>query len=384
MRFFQKSRAVVDVDEQVTESIEHVDQNDVDKYYEFKGHSFEKHAFPPYTFEESVNVNSRIGKCIDNENGYPKNKQSIGELVRKLNCSASKKHDCDFNQHLTDGSKSGHWNNTSFTKNQRVVSPPFRRDTSSETTRPVLITVNTGEVNGPFDLCDENSKNLSNRIELNRTFIVGDLPKSLKMGSSSSFRLGMTARKRHHDASKYFKNLSTKDKVRSQSCGVWQNNYARNHQDIDARRTAQEVARRERWKRGLEMEKRMFKNATTTTGRERDDTSSNDSLTMGSHTTGTSVTGYDTTEDSSSLDDWTDATDESNLTPKYHHHYRHTSSGGHCSSSQRIVESVAEDFGIFANLLLSDGYACFGTAAEITKETVGGCRSDNVSRSRMN
>ena len=100
-------------------------------------------------------------------------------------------------------------------------------------------------------------------------------------------------------------------------------------------------------------------------GKYRDDNSI-DSTTTGSYTTGTSTTGYD-----SSLDDWTDATEESDLAPRYYHQ---TSNGAQCTSAQ--LHSVAEDFGIIAKMLLSDGYACLGTAAQITKETVGECKGD--------
>ena len=188
----------------------------------------------------------------------------------------------------------------------------------------------------------------------------------------------MSSRKRHHNATKYFKNLASKGD-RTRPGGEWLKNSLSDQQDIDAKRAAQEAARRERWKRGLEMEKRMFKN-TSTVRRDRDgyDSSSTDSLTMGSHTTGTSTTGYETAEDSSSTDDWTDVTDESRLASKYYRHYERTSSGGPCADNEEIVKSVAEDIGIIAKFLLSDGYACFGTAAAITKETVGGCRGKNV------
>jgi len=297
MRFFQKSRAYVDVDvdEQVSESTPDVTgQDDADMYYEIMGLKNNnsvpnQHVFPRYSSEEEcANANSKSEKDTANQNNeYPKNKpQSIGELVRKLNCSASKKHDCD------------------------------------ERTRPVLITV-TGE---------ETTNNL---------ITVSD--------SSSPSRLGSSARKRQY---------SPRDKDRSRRCGGWP---LPNHQNTI--RTPQEVARKERWKRGFEMEKRMFKNKNTR-GRARDDLSS-----MGSYTTVTTGTGYTSTEDDSSNTDWTDATEES----YYHQQHGQNSSGGHCTSGQ-----IAEDFSIFADLLLSDGYACFGTAAAITTETVGECRGNNA------
>jgi len=374
MRFFHKRRAFIDIDERGSEQVDH---NNADQYYGVKGGAFGKGVLPPCSYEEYVD--NRINEHTSDGNEYAKNKQSIGKLARKLNCSASKKHDFDFEQRLADGVETEYWGEKNFGINQfsrwKSASPLFIIDTSSEITRPVLITVKNGDMHEPPPLCNDDNKRINHTMELKSSFVVGEFPERVRMGTSSSFRLGMSARKRHHNATKYFKNRSedNNDKTR---CGGGRHNNIFPNRDIDARRAVQEAARRERWKRGLEMEKRMFKNATTTTGRDKytDDSSSTDSLTLGSHTTRTSVTGYDTGEDSSSIDDWTDATDDSRLAPIYHHRYHQTSSGGHCSSSKQVVESVTEDFGIFAKLLLSDGYACLGTAAEITKETVGGCK----------
>ena len=55
---------------------------------------------------------------------------------------------------------------------------------------------------------------------------------------------------------------------------------------------------------------------------------------------------------------------------------RYDSSNGQCSSNQQIMGGIAEDFGIIASMLWSDGSACIGTAAAITKETVTGCRDE--------
>lgn len=323
----------------------------------------------------------------ENDNDYPNNnKQSIGQMVRKLNCSSSKKHDrynYDDQRRLTNSrrgeyNKNDHWDDANSTLpiahnnsqqwKDSESHPPLRTVVLPESKRPVLITVKNRDldVNQPVDPPKDSS------------FIVEDLSTPSKMCTSTSFRLGMSARKRQHNAAtKYFQKLSSKDSDKSRSGDAWPNNKNSNknkhnnvpvHPDTDAKR----AARRERWKRGLEMERRNNKNTrTTTSGRDKyGDDSSDDSLTIGSQTTGTTTTGYDTGEDSSSTDDWTNATDESRLAPIYHRY----NAGGHCTSGQYVTENVVEDFSIFAQLILSDGYACFGTAADITKETVGGCK----------
>ena len=402
MRFFQKRRAVIDIEERGSESISHHVNDDNSNGSEVG--AFQKDPFPPFSHDEyrymDINMNMMNMNLIDKttaiEDEYPKNKQSIGELVRKLNCSASKKYD-DEDIHQKFGGEGEARGVADYLPKQIIsprgsVSPSRRNDALSDITRPVLITVKDGDVNQPDPLSDHNNiDNSNNMSELKSTFIVGELPTPatpVNMGSFSPFRLGMSARKRHHNATKYFINRA-KDSNENRSGGwQWQNKsptsskvglYATaDRQDADAIREAQETARRERWRRGLEMEKRMFKNttATITTGcdRDGDDHSYTDSLTQGSHTTVSSNTGYETGDFSSSVGDWTDATDDSGVA-----RYNETSTGtGHCTSSQHVVESVAEDFGIFANLLLSDGYACFGTAAAITRETVAGCKSDNL------
>jgi len=257
------------------------------------------------------------------------------------------------------------------------VSPP-----AEKITRKVLITVNNGKENDPVPAIDDHNNNYGYKHHRSRsmgnpesTFVVGELEKPPKMCTSSSFRLGMSARKRHLNNTRYFKHHNDDG---------WSHNgnAVDDDQDIDRKRAAQEAARRERWKRGIEMEKRMYKNSKErNSGRyNHKDDDSTDSFTQGSHTTGTSMTGYDTTEDSSSTDDWTDATEEeSRLVHNkhyYHRNHRRHSSSGQCSNG-KLTESLGEDLGIFAQLILSDGYACLGTAAEITKETVVGCRDGN-------
>ena len=142
-----------------------------------------------------------------NENEYLKNnKQSIGQLVRKLNCSSSKKHDCDNNvdqQRLADGGENDnkHWgeanSETAIVHNSQwkdsVSHPPLRTVTLPEIKRPVLITVKNGNVNEPVPLFNDNNQPKSSR------FIVEDLSTPSKMCTSSSFRLGMSARKRRFD-----------------------------------------------------------------------------------------------------------------------------------------------------------------------------------------
>ena len=365
MRIFEKRRGFDAINEPVAGSMtREIDRKDLDFYYDTREHAFEKDAFPPRYYEENMTTNNRTDRRVGNENEQFKRKQSISGLVRKLNCAASKKQN-EF--------ESDYWNDANSiaecSPDWKFASPALKPDSSSQIRRPVVITVNNG---GPNELPPFDHKNMDfdHARELKSSFICGEFPKPSKIRSSTSFRLGTSARKRQHNGPRCFSNLSTKniDGVRSGS--EWRYYNLPDHDEVTKKKAAQEAARRERWKRGFEMERRMMKNTKTTTewDKYRDDASTESG--EESHTTGTSL---DTEEDSMSTDDWTYATDESQL--KYYYDRRRTSSG-HCTSRKQIVQSVAEDFGIFAKLLLSDGYACFGTAADITRETVGGCKGE--------
>ena len=45
------------------------------------------------------------------------------------------------------------------------------------------------------------------------------------------------------------------------------------------------------------------------------------------------------------------------------------------NNGQSVFGAVAEDLGVVASMLLSDGSACFSSAAEITHETIASCRT---------
>lgn len=392
MKLFQKRRDAIDIDERDSD----VGSNHV--FHGIEGRPFDRDGLPQYsTSNDYANGGNWISKRPSNGMEYGKNRQSIGGLVRKLNCASSKNHDYGLYRHLAvrggETDEFGEVNSIaspSGTNNSllKTTAPILGKEAKSEITRPVLITVKNGDVNEQFPLSDDSDRDFYQDTELRSSFVVGEFPPPSKMCTSASFRLGMSARKRCQNASKYFKHKDRdrdNDRNWSDSGGSSKNRNFHYDQEIEQRRSAQEEARRERWKRGLEMENRMYKNskswAKPSSGREKhgDESSSTDSHTLGSHTTGTSITGYDTSEDSSSIDDWTYATDES---PTKHHYYHRNYPHGHCTNGQQVVASVAEDFGIFAKLILSDGVACFGTAAEITKETVGSCKGEEIPTKR--
>lgn len=302
-----------------------------------------------------------------------KHRQSLGGLVRKLNCAAPKKQDYDVYHKADDYGDANSITDPGNHQLNQSFSPYGKERPQHEITRPVLITVNNGDSNEQTLLSDMDFANfehfdkiLSQNNQLRGTFGAGELPPPSKMCTRTpSFKLGMSARKRQQNASKYFQH----DGNGGNGHGWPGNNKLYDVEESQRRRAAQEAARRERWKRGLEMENRMIKGGAKTWSkssaaryRYQDDNSSTDSLTEGSHTAGTSITG---SEDSSTTD-WTYSSDV------YHYH-------GQCADSTQIVASVAEDVGTIAKFILADGVACLGTAAKITQETAASCKGPEPS-----
>ncbi|KAL3919415.1 MAG: hypothetical protein SGILL_003761, partial [Bacillariaceae sp.] len=167
-------------------------------------------------------------------------------------------------------------------------------------------------------------------------------------------------------------------------------------QALPSYRTAKEIARRERWKRGLEMEQhRKGRSSSPQEGKSADygdDDSIFEDTTHFTHSTGHSsyLTG-DLGSVGSYSTDYTETDESGDASSRYQRKRNKgrgtlkspprydpsgTFAGGPCSSRQQIMSGIAEDFGIVAMMLWSDGSACIGTAADITKETVAGCKDE--------
>jgi hypothetical protein len=391
------------------------------------------------------------------------NKQSVAGLVNKLNCAASKKdfhrYGDDYEQYLvTTKNDFNSKNNKSpsssppsmhmLKQQQRTasswtVSNPLVRKCKpqSDITRPVLITVKDGDLSdsndnevvppnnnrkGPF----RRTPTSSPPRELKTSFIVGELP-TAKVSTLSSLMFGSAVRKNHqqHYPSGNFSGLtrtpsSSPKRTTNHNQSKRQHNrnqYSSSESDVGTTKatsyplTEKELARRERWRKGLEMEQRMWKNNNsdheagdgTDYSSMYNSNNNDDANTQTSCTTG--GTSYNT-GDSSTADDSTDATetDDSGDDPSRHRggtsrsnnnnnrrssttrggggggatsvrpSSRAVQTSGHCSSREQILNEIKEDLGIVASLLWADGVACIGGAAAITKETVAGCKDGEL------
>ena len=384
------------------------------------------------------------------------NKQAMAGLVRKLNCTASKKdlhhfwgdHEQYFVARTKDSAAVGTPTNRSAypSKNTQNSSPPSmhmvkqqqqqqqrtasswgvsnplvrKSKPKSDITRPVLITVKDGDLSD-----DQVAASTKNRVgsywrksapvtEIKSSFVVGELPSTKPMGLSP-FKFGSPGRKNHQQPqqqqglartpSSSPKRITNHNHRQSEG---QHNQYSSSESKVDTTKatsyplTEKEIARRERWKKGFEMEQKTWKNnnsghnengtETDYSSRHKNNSNNDDANTQTSYTTG-GTSSY--TEDQSSIaDDSTDATetDESGDDPSSYHYCgsgggrnggratskrsssRAVQSSGHCSSKEEIFNEIKEDLGIVASLLWSDGVALIGGAAAITQETVAGCK----------
>jgi hypothetical protein len=305
----------------------------------------------------------------------PKKKLSFAELVRKLNCAAASVKDdaMDVQQRYIVGVE------TSAAPPKRTSSwgGPLRKSRSkSDIMRPVLITVNDGEY-------EEHAPQDEYRMaEMKSSFIIGEMPPSVR--TVSPFKIGMSARKVHSERSNNGNGRDAKNN-NNNNFRVWNYGGAKSNlavRDTDAIRTAQEIARKERWRRGMEMEQRAGRYSR---GSRDDQIDGNDSIVSADQRTEGSYNTRNTGEYSSvgpdTLTTVTDNTDESYDSDTGH--LRRPFPGqyggmGTPSCRQYAVQGVAEDLGIVARLLLSDGSACFSIASAITSETVANCRDGRL------
>lgn len=366
-----------------------------------------------------------------------KQQHTPGSMLRKLSCSASKRDAKEQLQqeneieavHQPPSSPTDSWQKRS---SWGVSIPQLRRSKSqSDITRPVLITVKDGDFanrhgsSSQYDHHHHHHDGDEHKAE--DQFVVGKLPRNHPARSSSiPFRLGISVRNRQQavdrspktkserstrndlaSASKSplrrCRSSSTRDTVYTSISKEQQDgnhNLVEDQEDVrpteyrDMRnfRTAEEVARKERWRRGLELERKMWQEKLSTScalgggdGGGGGDAGSGcgphdaDSLADGSHTTGTGTRDHHSRGEysRSSAGYTTDQTDTDD-SDEYDNQGRYNGVrvlSKSFNQNQRMFQGVAEDLGIVARMILADGTACMGTAAAITSETVAGCKS---------
>jgi hypothetical protein len=376
MRFFQKRNDNADVEVRLKH---HGERQYYDSRFGRKhaSRSEDAAAYPNENWhrEQRRNGQSLGNRPVSGDFDDYRNKQSLGELVRKLNCAAPRKEEIDVQLYPVRAETIG-----SPLKRTPTWVPSRKGRSQSDITRPVLITVKDGDLEDPAPF-DEHKM-----AELKSSFIIGEMPTAIRTGSP--FKIGVSARQIHSERAKKSNGRDIINKNSSTFSG-WRYG-ARNGSmhvsgpDSDAIRTAQDIARKERWRRGLEMEQRMWRDGYGEGNNhiEGDDSIMSDYRTQGSHTTGNtgeySSVGPDTLTTVTDTDDSYDSDDV-----RYGRSHRQPAGGhfgikGAPSCRQYAVQGVAEDLGIVARLLMADGGACLGTAAAITRETVANCRDGKL------
>jgi hypothetical protein len=138
--------------------------------------------------------------------------------------------------------------------------------------------------------------------------------------------------------------------------------------------TAQEVARKNRWRKGLEEGWEDDADIPSLLSDQEDQsTDGGRSVQTGYDTVGTGHTpqsGYTT-----DITEGSDDSDDISAKPRGGYRKSQPRSSARPAQDNSLLAGVAEDLGIIAGLLLQDGNACFSGAAAITKETITNCNT---------
>jgi hypothetical protein len=301
-------------------------------------------------------------------------RKNLGDWMKTLNCTASKKGD-RFDDLYT----------VSPVRNPREI--PWTNDTiDADITRPVVITVKDGDVPHWASLRATSSGPPAN--DFTTSFSVGANGEAPPKSPSrfNLFRRG----------SKKSASDGEKDAVQYIS------------KEMDDMMSSEELARRNRWRKGIERSWKddgdipsLFEDESVLTGCRSTFTGGESfatgftnatAFTRGStHTNGSVTTGYttDVTEDSDESEMYgsparnNKSSRPAPIRPPYGNAALSTVTTTSLprrrikkpsTSGNPFLAGMAEDLGIIAGLLLSDGNACFGGVADITRDTITSCK----------
>lgn len=351
-----------------------------------------------------------------NRNSNSRKKKTMGEWVKKLNCAASSsssskknaltatesnRHDLVHSVRKRDPSKTVQWG-----PQQEMIQPSI---VGADVARPVLITVNDG-VESP----EQTSPGRSNlRDSSSSPSSVSRRKRGTGYGQApgSPSRNGSSSPSRRRFGSRLFQ--SKKDVTDSPPRSLPRrssNNHSNNSnrsRDMHDLTTPQEQARKNRWRRAFERKWRDDSDIPSLVSGCEDESTIDGGRseftgfdTVGTGTTGytgytghTGTTGYTdeyTTDETEETDDSDDSDDydapprrgggyggTNNSPPRIRRTTASTSATrGSKLNTQTFLAGVAEDMGIIAGLLLSDGSACFSGVAQITQETLSSCKPE--------
>lgn len=248
-------------------------------------------------------------------------------LLNKLNCGASSKYD---EEALYAG---GGFTPYRPTKEQPTyVSPTQQHYSSSKSVRPVLITVKDGDM-----YYQPSTNEPQETLEFKSTFLVGpegEIPEARRV---------------------------TPERRKQKS---YDKDPRRRSPDRRRRKDENEgEERKDRWRKGVQ-------------SGWKDDGDLGSRMTYGEESTyaDTTTANDDSLYESDSFESSCESS-RPRQSKKRNSRRRRSKSLTNKNNNKSVFGSVAEDLGVVAKMLLSDGTACFSSAAEITRETIVSCKT---------
>jgi hypothetical protein len=278
-------------------------------------------------------------------------KKGVANWVKKLNCSASKK------QLELDNMEGMQYVQSARKKD--ASKPPWgsffqEAQPATDITRQVLITVKDGEI-------DYATPNYESRAhEMKNSYLVGE-----RTPPKSRFRISILGSQNQPVIASPSRGTR---RPLNQLSGLGAS------KDMNDMLTAQEVARKNRWRKGLEEGWEDDADIPSLLSDQEDQsTDGGRSVQTGYDTVGTGHTpqsGYTT-----DITEGSDDSDDISAKPRGGYRKSQPRSSARPAQDNSLLAGVAEDLGIIAGLLLQDGNACFSGAAAITKETITNCNT---------
>jgi hypothetical protein len=279
-------------------------------------------------------------------------------LLKKLNCGASSKHDQYNNNYDDDDDDAFHGGYPGFSHYRpEVVTPSRNNGNRNDSVRPVLITVKDGDTK-----YQRSTNEPRQTLEFKSTFLVGP-------GGETPEARRVTPRKSSRKDPKRCvvdpRRKSPERRRRSKS-----GNRTSFKDQQEEKQVVGEEKRKNRWRKGVQ------------TG-WKDDGDLESKMTYGEESTNADTTCYSGSYEGDSYGSSNESSRNSSKLSDGRGQRRRRSKSRNSrnrrskslTNNKSVFNSVAEDLGVVAKMLFSDGTACFSSAAEITRETIVSCKT---------
>ena len=237
--------------------------------------------------------------------------------------------------------------------------------------RPVLITVNDGDLGGNRSPNQPQQK----KAEFKSTFLVGP-------GGTTRDPMKRTVTPEKEERKTKTCAMAPR---RLQGSGPFAEDSNRNclkrtspqkeksAKEMEEMEELQRIARKNRWKRGMERSWKDDADLASASAYGEESTNASSYLTYEESSLGDEDSYTDGSVESSQ---WTGYTSITGRSTKDHRGQRRSKSLSRRRRSGSVFDSVAEDLGVVASMLLSDGTSCISGAMDITRETIVSCKQN--------